>query len=264
MSSIETIAYTSALMTLAASCAVFILSSRNTQYAPRLAALLAAVAFLALSIGLSLRGIFARRWPLGSPFEFTLAFAASIVLIYLFLSKAAETPWTGATAVLLALLLMSHALLVQAEAARIVQPFPPVMRGVWFALHTLLTAIAYGALTVAGAVGVSGLAVPSLPVIAFVDQAMAVGYIALSLGMIAGGIWGERAWGAYWSWSTKEAWTLVTWLVCTFHYHVRQRRGWRGRRAMGIAALAMVAVLVTFFLTPTLLRWTRLQRWRIY
>jgi len=281
MSGTETITYTIAGIALAISCVLFILASRTrpqhgsetarvdhalrfTLYFARLATGMTTVALLALATGLALRSMAAKRWPLGSPFEFTLAFAACIVLLYLVLQRAAQTPIAGATATLLALALLVHAFFVQPGAARAIQPLPPVMRGVWFSLHTLLTSIAYGALAVAGGVALGSLVMSKLPVAGFVDRAMDVGYIALSLGMIAGAIWGERAWGEYWSWSIKEIWTLITWWMCAFYDHVRWRRGWRGRRAMSIAVLAWVAVLVTLFLTPTLLQWTRLQRLRIY
>jgi ABC-type transport system involved in cytochrome c biogenesis permease subunit len=290
MSGTETMAYTVAGIALAFSCVLFILSSRTglrdatgtmeTEGAShpatlqgleprqallhRLATWVAAIALLTLGTGLALRGMAAKRWPLGSPFEFTLAFAACVVLMFLCLHRSAHTPMAGAIPTLLALALMVQAFFVQPEAARAIQTLPPVMRGIWFSLHTLLTAISYGALAVAGSVALGNLVMSRLPVAGLVDWAMDAGYVALSLGMIAGGIWSERAWGEYWSWSIKEIWTLITWWVCTFYDHVRQRRGWRGRRAMGIAVLALVAVLVTFFFTPTMLNWTRLQRLRIY
>jgi len=289
MNGTETTAYAIASMALAASCVAHGFASRDGQrsrqaLSERLGTWTAVGALLALLTGLVTRAILAGRWPLGTTFEFTLAFAASVVLLYLLLRKTAQTPLAGATATLLALLLVLHALFVQPETARAIQALPPVMRGPWFILHTLLTALAYGALTVAGGVALPALRALSeaersetegseaegsgvssgLRVTAFVDRTMAIGYIALSLGMISGGIWGELAWGEYWTWSTKEAWTLATWLACTFYYHVRHRRGWRGRRAMCIAVLTTVTVWVSFFLTPTLLQWTRLQQWRIY
>ena len=290
MSGTETLAYAVASIALAVSCALFILASRiplreatrsggapnasapATQRGPelrqavvyRLATLLTAVALLALVFGLARRGMVAGRWPVGSPFEFTMAFAACVVVLYLSLQRAAPTPVAGAIATVLALALLAHASFVQSEAARGIDSLPPVMRGVWFSLHTLLTSIAYGALTVGGGVALGSIVTATLPVQAFVDRAMDVGYVVLSLGMIAGAIWGEHAWGEYWSWSVKETWTLITWWVCTFYDHVRRRRGWRGRRAMAVAVLACVAMLVTFFFSPTLVQLTRIQRLRIY
>jgi ABC-type transport system involved in cytochrome c biogenesis permease subunit len=276
----ETITYRLAGIALTISCVLFILASRTqpqdgsetaetdqaslTHYFPSLATVTAALAVLALIVGLGVRGMTAGRWPLGSPFEFTLAFAACVVLLYLPLHRTAQAPVAGAIATVLALALVVHAFFVQPEAARAIQSLPPVMGGIWFSLHTLLTAVAYGALGIAGSLALGSLAMPDLPVARPVDWAMDVGYVALSLGMIAGGIWGEQAWGDYWSWSIKEIWTLITWWVCTFYDHVRRRRGWRGRRAMGIAVLALAAVLVTFLGSPTLVRWTRLERLRIY
>ena len=120
------------------------------------------------------------------------------------------------------------------------------------------------ALAVAGSAGLSAIVAPRRSTAACLDRAMAVGYVGLSLGMITGGVWGELAWGDYWTWSVKETWTLVTWLACTLYYHVRRRRGWRGTRALIVAVMISVTVCANLFLTPILLRWTRLQRWRIY
>ncbi len=282
MTSPESIAYVIASIALVVSCGLYLVSARislpahggdnETQsagqrlgrHSERLATLSAALALVALGAGLAVRGVAAARWPLGSPFEFTLAFAGGVVLVYLALHRTAGTSVPGAIATLLALALMLHAFVVQAESARAIQPLPPVMNGIWFSLHTLLTSVAFGALAVAGSVAIGNMALPSLPTAGFVDWAMDVGYVTLSLGIIAGAIWGEQAWAEYWSWSIKETWTLITWWVCTFYDHVRRRPGWRGRRAMGVASLALPTVLVTFLATPSLVRWTRLQRLFIY
>jgi ABC-type transport system involved in cytochrome c biogenesis permease subunit len=282
MTSWEGIAYALASIALVGSCGLHLVSARisllareggnETQsavqrlvrHSERLATLSAALALLALGAGLAVRGIAAARWPLGSPFEFTLAFAGGVALVYLGLYRTAGTSVPGAIATLLALALMLHAFFVQAESARAIQDLPPVMNGIWFSLHTLLTSVAYGALAVAGSVALGNLAISSLATAGFVDWAMDVGYVTLSLGIIAGAVWGEQAWAEYWSWSIKETWTLITWWVCTFYDHVRRRPGWRGRRAMGVAFLALLTVLVTFLATPSLVRWTRLQRLFIY
>ncbi|KPL24349.1 MAG: hypothetical protein AMJ93_02605 [Anaerolineae bacterium SM23_84] len=278
----EGIAYAIASIALAISCGLYLVSirislpvleggnethgagQRLARHSERLATLSAASALVALGAGLALRGVAAARWPLGSTFEFTLAFAAAVVLVYLGVYRTAGTPVPGAIASLLALAVMLHAFVVQAESARATQDLPPVMAGIWFSLHTLLTSVAYGALAVAGSVALASLALPGLPTAGLVDWAMDVGYVTLSLGIIAGAIWGEQAWAEYWSWSIKETWTLITWWVCTFYDHVRRRPGWRGRRAMGVAFLALLTVLVTFLATPSLVRWTRLQRLFIY
>ena len=281
MSSVETLAYSVSAAATAASFALFILAARTAlrdsgedpdrrgqlgivRNVNGLALAAAVMGLLYAAAGLAVRGFAAGRWPLGSQFEFTLAFSASVLLLYLIVQRMAQAPQAGAIATGLALALLVHAFFIQPEALRAAQPLPPVMRGVWFSLHTLLSALAFGALTVAGGTALGKLLVSSLPVPELVDSAMDIGYVALSLGMICGAIWGEQAWGEYWSWGIKETATLITWWICTFYDHVRHRRGWRGQRVMGVASLALLGVLVTFFGTPALVRWGRLEQPRIY
>ena len=269
MSFVETDAYSIAAIALTASCAALLCASRAAPgsrrgIVARVGPWIAAVALLALCIGLAARGAACGRWPLGTFFEFTVAFAASTVLVYLLVRRGQPAPLAEAAVTLLALVVLLRALLGQPGAAGTAQALLPVMGGPWFIRHTLLVAIAYGALAVAGSAGLSAIVAPRRSTAAFVDGAMAVGYVGLSLGMITGGIGGELAWGDYWTWSVKETWTLVTWLACTLYYHVRRRRGWRGTRALIVAVMISVTVCANLFLTPILLRWTRLQRWRIY
>src|SRR4051794_22786445 len=35
----------------------------------------------------------------------------------------------------------------------------------------------------------------------------------LTLGILLGGVWAQRAWGRFWGWDPKETWALITWLV---------------------------------------------------
>jgi len=269
MMRLQTTAYTTAAIALIVSLAAYLYASRSTRDSHRvilghLATWVAAAALLALCCGVGARAVASRRWPLGTHFEFTLAFAATTLFVYLVLRTTEPEPLAGVASTALALLILVHALYVKPQAARVIQVLPPVLSGPWFALHTFVVAVAYGALTVAGGVALSAVGVLNPRLLALADRATAVGYVTLSLGMVTGGIWGELAWGDYWTWSIKETWTLVAWLTCTLYYHVRHRRGWRGRRAIFVIALIAAAVWANLFLTPTLLRWTRLQEWRIY
>jgi len=50
---------------------------------------------------------------------------------------------------------------------------------------------------------------------------MALALIFDTLGVVAGAIWAQDAWGRYWSWDTLEVWSLVTWLAIGLTLHVR-------------------------------------------
>ena len=53
-----------------------------------------------------------------------------------------------------------------------------------------------------------------------------LGFPFLTIGIIAGGVWANEAWGSYWSWDPKETWALITWLVFATYLHSRITKGW--------------------------------------
>jgi ABC-type transport system involved in cytochrome c biogenesis permease subunit len=52
-------------------------------------------------------------------------------------------------------------------------------------------------------------------------RCMALALIFDTLGIVAGAIWAQDAWGRYWSWDPLEVWSLVTWLAIGLTLHVR-------------------------------------------
>lgn len=73
---------------------------------------------------------------------------------------------------------------------------------------------------------------------------ISLGFPFLTLGIIAGAVWANEAWGSYWSWDPKETWALITWLVFAAYLHARIVKGWEGKRP---AILASVGFFVVWF-----------------
>ncbi len=73
-----------------------------------------------------------------------------------------------------------------------------------------------------------------------------LGFPLLTIGIIAGAVWANEAWGTYWSWDPKETWALITWLVFAAYLHARITRGWQGRRPAILAATGFVIVWVCY------------------
>ena len=69
-----------------------------------------------------------------------------------------------------------------------------------------------------------------------------LGFPLLTIGIIAGAVWANEAWGSYWSWDPKETWALITWLVFAAYLHARITRGWQGRRPAILAATGFIVV----------------------
>lgn len=53
-------------------------------------------------------------------------------------------------------------------------------------------------------------------------RCMALALIFDTLGVVAGAIWAQDAWGHYWGWDKLEVWSLVTWLSISVTLHVRK------------------------------------------
>lgn len=73
-----------------------------------------------------------------------------------------------------------------------------------------------------------------------------LGFPLLTIGIIAGAVWANEAWGSYWSWDPKETWALITWLVFAAYLHARITRGWQGRRPAILAATGFLVVWICY------------------
>ena len=77
-------------------------------------------------------------------------------------------------------------------------------------------------------------------------RTIGLGFPLLTIGIIAGGVWANEAWGSYWSWDPKETWAFITWLVFAAYLHARITRGWQGKKPAILAAVGFVVVWVCY------------------
>ncbi|MGA9380802.1 MAG: c-type cytochrome biogenesis protein CcsB [Phormidium sp.] len=77
-------------------------------------------------------------------------------------------------------------------------------------------------------------------------RVIGLGFPLLTIGIIAGAVWANEAWGTYWSWDPKETWALITWLIFAAYLHARITRGWQGRKPAILAATGFVVVWVCY------------------
>lgn len=73
-----------------------------------------------------------------------------------------------------------------------------------------------------------------------------LGFPLLTIGIIAGAVWANEAWGAPWSWDPKETWALITWLVFAAYLHARITRSWQGRRPAILASTGIVVIWICY------------------
>ena len=77
-------------------------------------------------------------------------------------------------------------------------------------------------------------------------RTISFGFPLLTIGIIAGAVWANEAWGSYWSWDPKETWALITWLVFASYLHARITKSWQGRKPAIIASFGFVVVWICY------------------
>jgi cytochrome c-type biogenesis protein CcsB len=72
------------------------------------------------------------------------------------------------------------------------------------------------------------------------------GFPLLTIGIVAGAVWANEAWGSYWSWDPKETWALITWLVFAAYLHARITKSWQGKNPAILASIGFVVVWICY------------------
>ena len=229
----------------------------------------AAAAFLALSLFARWRAVGHAPW--SNMWEFTVAFAAAVLLSYIVFERwyAGESRARSPRALGAIMLPVVFALLAVAAAffPSDIRPLVPALQNAdLLAIHVATMILAYGALSVSFAAGALYLAqawpepggtgkrrdrFPRLPSARLLDdigyRSVMVGFPVLALGIALGAYWGNSAWGRYWGWDPKETSALVTWLIYGVYLHMRGLRGWKGSRSAVVLVIGFGAVLFTYF-----------------
>nr|YP_009497409.1 cytochrome c heme attachment protein [Biddulphia biddulphiana]AWT40122.1 cytochrome c heme attachment protein [Biddulphia biddulphiana] len=73
-----------------------------------------------------------------------------------------------------------------------------------------------------------------------------LGFPLLTIGIVAGGIWANQAWGSYWSWDPKETWALITWIVFATYLHARITKGWQGKKTALLGGIGFFVIWICY------------------
>lgn len=73
-----------------------------------------------------------------------------------------------------------------------------------------------------------------------------LGFPMLTVGIIAGAVWANEAWGSYWSWDPKETWALITWLIFASYLHSRFTRSWKGKKPAILASIGFLIIWICY------------------
>ena len=77
-------------------------------------------------------------------------------------------------------------------------------------------------------------------------KALTIGFLLLSLGMMAGSILSKQLFGVFFNFDPRQTASLVTWGIYALFLNVRIHSGWRGRRGILLSLLGFTTVILTF------------------
>ena len=212
---------------------------------------IASFAFLAASM--VVRGVIVGRGPWGNLFEFSVAFATSILFGYLVLSRRYSIGSIASIPVGVSLALVLYAASLPSD----IKPLVPALQNApLLTIHVGLAMLSYGIFATSFAAGVGYLVqgkadrfawLPSHRVLdAVAYRAVIIGFPIFATMIILGSWWASIAWSRYWGWDPKETAALVTWLVYAIYLHARNQRAWAGRPAALLLVVGFAMVLVTY------------------
>jgi cytochrome c-type biogenesis protein CcsB len=239
--------------------------AENLEKFGRIGVALTVVAALLHLAGLVTRGLAAdpARVPWGNMYEFSVAGAFGVTLIYLVLLRKYSLRWLGIFVTAFSVVVLMLAVLLLYVPAG---PLVPALHSYWLVIHVVAAVIGAGAFAVGAMASAAFLVkdraerrseapttgyVARLPKAAVLDR---IAYRVHAFGfpvwtfaaLVAGPIWAEYAWGRYWGWDPKEVWAFITWVVYAAYLHARATAGWRGKGAAVIALIGFATVLFNF------------------
>jgi cytochrome c-type biogenesis protein CcsB len=209
--------------------------------------------FVGLGVSMLLRAYVVGRGPWGNMFEFSVAFAFSMLGGYLFLQRRYAIRSIGFIPTGVALAILLYASSLPSDIAPLV---PALQNAPLLTIHVGMAVISYGIFATSFAAGVAYLAqgqedrfswLPSHKVLDEVAyRAVIIGFPIFATMIILGSWWASIAWSRYWGWDPKETAALVTWLVYAIYLHARNQRSWAGRPAALLLVVGFGMVLVTY------------------
>ena len=234
---------------------------------------------------LTIRWINYNYFPLSNLYESLLFLAWALTFTHIFLEYKYKNIIIGAISSPISLFIVCFAgfsLPVEMQAA---SPLVPALRSNWLMMHVTVMMISYASLIIGSLLSIlflvismnykktesknntsnssdpiddkylqvkreKGYAITRMTLLASIDnlsyRTIGLGFPLLTIGIIAGAVWANEAWGSYWSWDPKETWALITWLIFASYLHSRLSKSWSGKKPAVLAAVGFFAVWICY------------------
>ena len=199
--------------------------------------------------------------PFSNLYESLIFFAWTIAVIFVVIDRKYKIPIVGTFAIPLSFLALAYASL-NPNISEHIQPLVPALKSNWLIAHVITCFVGYAAFAITFGVSIMYLIkqgrekkqggwIAFLPEPDVLDelsyQLVMFGFLFLTIGIITGSVWANTAWGRYWGWDPKETWSLITWIIYASLLHLRNMRGWRGRKIAYLSIIGFAAVIFTYF-----------------
>nr|YP_009243901.1 cytochrome c biogenesis protein [Sporolithon durum]AMK96143.1 cytochrome c biogenesis protein [Sporolithon durum] len=238
-----------------------------------------------LASSLLLRWITNNYFPLSNLYESLIFLSWSLTLIHIILEKQNNNKLIGAISIPITLFIIAFASLSLPTEMRTASPLVPALRSNWLMMHVTIMIISYATLIIGSLLSILFLIIAKgenieikgsslnyiskeftinscnstlktntnnyrLNLLETIDhlsyRIIGFGFPLLTIGIIAGAVWANEAWGSYWSWDPKETWALVTWLIFASYLHTRFTKSWRGKKPAILASLGFLIVWICY------------------
>nr|YP_010197545.1 heme attachment to plastid cytochrome c [Gracilaria flabelliformis subsp. simplex]UAD85961.1 heme attachment to plastid cytochrome c [Gracilaria flabelliformis subsp. simplex] len=225
---------------------------------------------LLLSTSLSLRWIYNGYFPLSNLYESLIFLTWGLSFVQLILEQQNSSPFIGCITTPIGLFTIGFASLSLPENMQEASPLVPALRSNWLMMHVSIMIISYAILIIGSLLSIlflilynirnrannnitssnSTQQLSRITLLQSIDnlsyRIIGLGFPLLTIGIIAGAVWANEAWGSYWSWDPKETWALITWLVFAAYLHSRLNKAWQGEKPAILASIGFVVVWICY------------------
>jgi cytochrome c-type biogenesis protein CcsB len=200
------------------------------------------------------RAILVGHAPWSNLHEFSIAFAAALLVTYLALARTFPIAGLAPVVALIGAGLVGVALGLEDRVDPLV---PALQQPLLLTIHVGSAVVAYAVAGIAFAAAAAEIGqrvasnrlslLPTRDVARAVShRAVLIGFPILTIAIALGSIWANLAWRSYWSNDPKELAAAATWLVFGAYLHVAGRRDRWERLAPWLIVLGFVGVLFTY------------------
>lgn len=238
-----------------------------------------------LFISLSTRWATNGYFPLSNLYESLLFLTWCLTFTHAFLEYKYKNILIGAISSPVSLFIISFASFLLPEEMHTASPLVPALRSNWLMMHVTVMMISYASLIIGSLLSILFLVISlgskktkneyinqknkfcltndsailvktkstmarNMTLLDSIDnlsyRTIGLGFPLLTIGIVAGAVWANEAWGSYWSWDPKETWALITWLIFASYLHSRLTKSWKGKKPAILASIGFLVVWICY------------------